>query len=287
MDLAINSPFRYAGGKFYARKLILEHIKPHRLYVEPFTGGGSIFFAKSKATKNILNDIDTELINCYRIIQENPEDLIAVLRGEEASKERHAFYKNEFKPSNRLEQAQRWFYLNRTSYSGIMNMKNCYFGYGDKYSMRPENWGRNILRTAHKLQNVQLTSMDFEVVLDNLPENDSIFLFIDPPYFNADQDKFYTCSFNKEDHFRLSECLKRNAYKFNFLLTYDNSPEVIALYGWATAICEKEWNYTISRTDDQSKNGREDVEKKKGERSKGKEIFILNYATVEQLHCFF
>ena len=44
--------------------------------------------------------------------------------------------------------------------------------------MRPENWGRNITRTSLKLQNVKFSSLDFEGVLDNLPENDSIFLFI-------------------------------------------------------------------------------------------------------------
>jgi DNA adenine methylase len=156
MDVAINSPFRYAGGKFYARKLILEHLQPHRLYLELFAGGGSIFFAKPKAQSNWLNDIDKELVNCYQMIKEKPQALIASLHGEQALKERHTYYKHEFIPQNDLERAQRWFYLNRTSYSGIMNMKNCYWGYGDKYSMRPENWANNILRTSQKLQNVTL-----------------------------------------------------------------------------------------------------------------------------------
>jgi DNA adenine methylase len=286
MDVAINSPFRYAGGKFYARKLILEHLQPHRLYLELFAGGGSIFFAKPKAQSNWLNDIDKELVNCYQMIKEKPQALIASLHGEQALKERHTYYKHEFIPQNDLERAQRWFYLNRTSYSGIMNMKNCYWGYGDKYSMRPENWANNILRTSQKLQNVTLTTLDFEEILDNLPSDDRIFLFIDPPYFNADQDKFYTHSFNKEDHYRLSRALLRNANKFNFLLTYDNCPEICEMYDWASSIFEREWNYTISRTDDQTKNGRTKSEKVKGERSKGKEIFILNYASVGQLAIF-
>lgn len=46
MTDAINSPFRYAGGKFYARRLILEHIPQHNRYIEPFAGGGSIFLRK-------------------------------------------------------------------------------------------------------------------------------------------------------------------------------------------------------------------------------------------------
>jgi len=270
MDRAINSPFRYAGGKFYARRLILEHIPYHLCYVEPFAGGASIFFAKPKAKSNILNDIDEELMNCYRVIRDYPNELTGHLRDEKASKERHAFYKNEFKPRNDMERAVRWFYLNRTSYSGIMNMQNCYWGYGDKYSMRPENWPQNIRRTSVKLQGVTLTSTDFEEVIENAEDN--AFLFIDPPYYNADQDKFYTHAFKREDHLRLCDVLKRNSERIRFLLTYDNSQEVRELYQWARAIYDKSWNYTINRTDDQ-KNGT----RRKGTRYQGREIFIINY----------
>jgi DNA adenine methylase len=147
----INSPFRYAGGKFYARKLILEHIPPHNFYIEPFVGGGSIFFAKELVLHNWLNDVDPEVVNCYLQIRDNVEALITTLDGHEATKEKHSYFKNQFIPTNDLERAQRWYYLNRTSYSGIMNMQNCYWDYGDKYSMRPENWPRHLRRCSAKL----------------------------------------------------------------------------------------------------------------------------------------
>lgn len=271
----INSPFRYAGGKFYARKLILELLPQHDNYIEPFAGGASIFFAKKKVKNNWLNDIDPDLINCYTIIRDYPEDLIDRLKDEKALKERHTFYKKEYKPNSELDRAVRWFYLNRTSYSGIMNMQNCFWGYGDKYSMRPENWPRNIHRTSLKLQGVKLTSLDFEVAIEKA--EDKSFLFIDPPYFNADQDKFYQFSFRKNDHLRLSAALKRQKGRIKFMITYDNSPEVRELYSWATEIHEKQWNYTINRTDDQ-KNGTD----KKGARYKGREIFIVNYLSTKQ-----
>lgn len=275
MDQEINSPFRYAGGKFYARKLIIEHIPDHNYYIEPFAGGASIFFAKPKVKKNWLNDIDKDLINCLVIIRDYPDELIKKLEGEKASKERHAFYKNEFKPKTNLDKAVRWYYLNRTSYSGIMNMQNCYWGYGDKYSMRPENWPRNILRTSAKLQGVKLTTLDFEDVIAQAPKGS--FLFIDPPYFNADQDKFYACSFKKDDHFRLEKILKKYREKIKFLITYDNSSEIRNLYPWVKDMHEREWNYTINRTDDQ-KNKTD----KRGSRYKGKEIFIVNYDSIRQ-----
>ena len=291
MNGSINSPFRYAGGKFYARKLILAHIPYHTAYIEPFAGGGSIFFAKPKTKFNQLNDIDSELVNVYLTIRDNPDDLIyflkrrlvkesrvpekftkEVLFGDPlpATKELHGFFKNEFKPQNKLERAGRWFYLNRTSYSGIMNSQNMYWGYGDKYSMQPKNWAQNILRTSEKLQKVKITNLDFEEVIDNAP--DDALLFLDPPYFNADQDKFYQHFFSKEDHFRLAECLRRNRERLKLFITYDNTPEIRELYNWMLEMHDKEWNYCIQRTDDQKNRT-----SKKGERYKGKELFILNY----------
>ncbi len=214
-------------------------------------------------------------MNCFIIIRDHPNELIERLKNEQATKKRHHYYKNIFKPKTKLDKAIRWFYLNRTSYSGIMNMKNCYWGYGDKYSMRPENWPDNILRTSEKLQNVRLTSFDFEKVIEEV--KDRAFLFIDPPYFNADQDKFYTHSFKKEDQFRLCNVLKKHSKRFKFLLTYDNSPEIKKLYNSTNSLHEKEWNYTINRTDDQ-KNGTT----RRGTRYKGKELFIVNYDSIKQ-----
>ncbi|MBA7695148.1 Modification methylase DpnIIA [subsurface metagenome] len=271
----INSPFRYAGGKFYARRLILQYFPQHSHYIEPLAGGASLFFAKPKVEYNWLNDTDSELMNCFLIIRDRPDELIERLDGEVASKERHGYYKNEFVPQTDLDRAVRWFYLNRTSYSGIMNMQNCFWGYGDKYSMRPENWPRNIHRTCVKLQDVILTSYDFERVVEEA--EDGSFLFIDPPYYSTDQDKFYTHTFSKDDHLRLCNLLRRYSNRLKFLITYDNSPEIRALYDWANEFYEEEWNYTINRTDDQ-KNGTN----RKGTRYKGRELFILNYDFTSQ-----
>lgn len=268
----INSPFRYPGGKFYARKLILEHIVPHSHYIEPFAGGASIFFAKQKALHTVLNDVDVDLVNCYLIIRDHVEDLIILLDGIQATKENHHYYKNIYQPTSKLERALRWYYLNRISYSGIMNMQNCYWGYGEKYSMQPKNWPTHLRRCSRKLQEVEITCLDFEQTIANAP--DDAFLFIDPPYFNADQDKFYTHSFDKDSHYRLARVLRAHAHRLKFLLTYDNSPEIRDMYSWSTQMLDREWNYTINRTDDQSKKTSD-----KGKRYMGKEIFIMNYAT--------
>ena len=98
-NVPINSPLRYAGGKFYARKLISEHMIPHTYYIEPFAGGGSIFFYKEKVESNWLNDLDENLIRVFRYIRDYPEELIDWLAGRKAAKGIHNWYKNQFKPN--------------------------------------------------------------------------------------------------------------------------------------------------------------------------------------------
>lgn len=271
----MNSPFRYAGGKFYARKLIAEHLINTDVYCEPFAGGASVFFYKTKSRINILNDLDEDIMLVYEIIRDRVDEMIELLSTfKEPSKEAHSYYKNEYKPTNELEQAVRWYYLNRISYSGIMKFENMYFGYGDKYSMRPENWPRQLLKNSAKLQGVELSSRTAIDIIDNLPNNS--LAFVDPPYFNADQDKFYTKYFSRQDHLDLVECIRRNKDRLKLFITYDNCDEIKELYSFMPNMYDKEWNYCISRTDDQ-KQGKKLADGYQGTRKQGKELFILNY----------
>ncbi len=269
-----NSPFRYPGGKFYARRLILDVLPDHQGYCEPFAGGASIFFAKPKSAVSVLNDLDEDVINTLICIRDDVEGLISLLHGVPAKKELHHYYKDFYTPTTDLERAFRWFYLNRTSYSGIMRQENCYWGFGDKFSMRPENWPPHLRTVSDKLQGVTLKSEDFEPVIDSLP--DGYFVFVDPPYFDADQHKLYTCTFDEADHQRLAECLHRNSDRLSFLLTYDDHPGVKTLYKWANTLTPQRWNYTINRTDDQ-RNGKKRKDGHRQSRSKGRELFIRNY----------
>ena len=75
-----NSPFRYPGGKFYARRLIMDEIPIHDDYCEPFAGGASVFFAKRPVRHSILNDLDTDVINTFRQIRDRAEDLMALFK---------------------------------------------------------------------------------------------------------------------------------------------------------------------------------------------------------------
>lgn len=258
----VKSPFRYAGGKFYALKYILPFIDclPHDEYREPFVGGGSVFFGKKKADINWINDLETDMIDVYRAFS-NPENIPLFanrLENEVATKERHAEMKESI-PITEFDAIYRTYYLNRTSYCGIINAPA--WGYKDGKSSPPQNWTNFIEDVCPKLKDVKMTSLDFSDVILAPAKGKRVLLYLDPPYFLADQKRAYTKSFSKDDHLRLCELLKQTEHYF--CLSYDDVPEVRELYSWAN-IYSLSWLYNTAN--------------KKGEkRELGAELIITNY----------
>ena len=121
-------PFRYPGGKFYAMNILQpfwEEVE-HKEYREPFAGGATVFFNKPKVKNCWLNDLDSELIECYRTMQ-NPELRIKMaedFKTEIATKKR---WKEVFESetNSNYEIARKYFYLNRTSFSGKLVSAAC------------------------------------------------------------------------------------------------------------------------------------------------------------------
>jgi len=260
----VKSPFRYPGGKYYALKFILPflHSVPHDEYREPFVGGGSVFFGKEKVKHSWLNDLESDVIKTYKVIsvEKHKNWLVEKLNFEVASRERHAEMK-EFIPKNDLEIAYRTYYLNRTSYSGII--KKPAWGYALGKSSPPENWHR-FLKNAHpKLSGVRLTSLDFEEVIYADPVGESVLMYLDPPYFLADQKRAYTKYFDLHDHHRLCSALKIT--KHYFCLSYDDCPQIRELYSWAN-IYERSWFYNTANSS--------------GSRKIGNELIITNFEVI-------
>jgi DNA adenine methylase len=258
-------PFRWAGGKFYALKILERFWKKidHDEYREPFLGGGSVFWAKEKVDINWINDIDEELIHTLEFISnfKQRDKLLELFEDEaEASKEKHTKVKGH-NPSSDLEKAYRYYYLNRTSYSG--KMKNPSWGYKPKRSLPPPRWKERIIPCSEKLQGVNLTSLDFEEVIQAPSQGRKVLMFLDPPYFKAKQENHYVKSFKMDDHVRLAKVLKKT--KHNFFLTYDDCDEIREFYSWAN-IYEINFFYRLDNSNDNDKK-----------RKKGNELVITNY----------
>lgn len=259
---SIKSPLRYPGGKFYALKHIMPYIEcvPHDEYREPFFGGGSVFFAKKKSKFNIINDLEKNIIEFYKWITDETQckALIELLNNEVVTKERHAEVR-DLLPENELMSVFKTYFLNRTSYSGIINTPA--FGYADGKSSPPQNWHKFLITASNKLQGVEIYSKDFTDIVSMPSKGKDVLIYLDPPYFHADQKRAYTKSFGIDDHLRVVEALKKCNY--NFCLSYDDCPEIRELYSWAY-INEVSWLYNTDNNHGES-------------RKACKEIIITNY----------
>lgn len=227
----VKTPFRYPGGKFYALKYLLPFIAevPHDEYREPFVGGGSVFFGKPRSQVGWINDIDGQLINVYKTFQDKQlyKKIIKTLRGETANPERYKQVK-KLEPKGDIEKACRYYYLNRTSFSG--KMVSASWGYREKRSIPPNRWSEVIEPAHKKLHGVNITSLDFEDVIKR-PSKLKVLLYIDPPYFLPSKRKHYLNGFSRKDHLRLLNLLKKT--KHAFLLSYEDCKEIRELYSWA------------------------------------------------------
>ena len=87
---SVNSPFKWVGGKSRLRKEIIQLLPPHTCYVEPFAGAAWVLFGKPPSAVEVINDIDDQLINFFRVVKEKPEELIASFEWELVARKRRS-----------------------------------------------------------------------------------------------------------------------------------------------------------------------------------------------------
>lgn len=187
---------KWAGGKRSLTERIINlfsHNTKSKSYHEPFIGGGAVFFIL-EPEKGSINDINSRLMNFYKIVRDHPYKLI-----EQASiykYEKTEYYKrrarfNE-KPKNKIEEAALFLYLNRTGYNGLyrVNSKgdfNVPFG---RYK-NPSIVNKERILAANKiLQNIRFHNEDFTYVINEVEKGDLCYL--DPPYFPTSKTANFT-----------------------------------------------------------------------------------------------
>lgn len=232
------SPFlKWAGGKGQ----LLPWLEPFfprgfRRYIEPFLGGGAVFF-HVQPRQAILGDANPELINCYQVVRDSVEDLIEHLHGHRY--EREYFYEvraqdtRELEP---LERASRFIFLNKTCYNGLYRENrqgqfNVPFG---KYARPPRIVNPANLRAAsHLLRPHDLLCASFEETVDHARAGD--FIYLDPPYLpvsaTANFTQYIRHAFRDADQQWLAQAVRTLSERGCLvLLNNSDSPRVRWLY---------------------------------------------------------
>ncbi len=178
-------PFlKWPGGKRWLAGEIAAYISAHLTgrYFEPFLGGGAVFFAL-RPRQAILSDLNRDLINTYRQVQNNPDILIARLRKKRVTA--YNYYKvRRQNPRSSLDRAIRFLYLNRTAFGGMyrLNRKGKFnVPYGGGERTPSPLWERALLKSASRALNAAtLKVSDFEDILSEAGVGDVV--YCDPTY---------------------------------------------------------------------------------------------------------
>lgn len=209
-------------------------------YIEPFVGGGAMLFYILQRYPNIknavINDINADLITCYRTVRDNPERLISFLRDIEKSylalstengrKDYFMAVRDRYntKALDDIENSALFFFLNRTCFNGLyrVNKKGAFNVPFGRYANPRICDAETIMADSEALKRVELLNGDFEDTYD-FARGNTLFYF-DPPYRPlSDTSSFndYTKeSFNDASQVRLKEfCDKINAAGFSFMLS--------------------------------------------------------------------
>jgi len=233
-------PFlRWVGGKRWLINKV-DHLIPKEInnYFEPFLGGGAMFIhlIQNKKIKEIsfLSDINTDLINSYEMIKQNPEELIKELKRYKNEKD---FYYEERKKKHRidLKRASQFIYLNRTSFNGIYreNLKGEYnVPYGNKNYKKLFEFD-NLKQLSTLFANSEFSSNDFDNIKNKVKKGD--FVFLDPPYTVVHSlngfIKYNQKLFSWEDQIRLKDLvLFLEKENINFILSNAYHQSIDDLY---------------------------------------------------------
>jgi len=179
----VTEPFlKWAGGKrWLANSDQLPLPVSFDRYIEPFLGGGAIFFHLAPA-RAILSDVNVELIHLYTVLRDSPRELMELMQHHHGKHSSSYYYDVRSQvPEGGLERAARTMYLNRTCWNGLyrVNLKGVFnVPIGTKSTVVFDD--EDFEGISCRLQRAELVCCDFEPTIAQATQGD--FVFVDPPY---------------------------------------------------------------------------------------------------------
>lgn len=239
------TPFlKWVGGKRQLLPKILVHLPKNfreLKYFEPFIGGGAVLF-HLQPKNAVLNDFNKELINVYRVVKNNLDDLIIDLKKHKNTSE--YFYKirgldrtEEFCELSDVQRASRIIYLNKTCFNGLYRVNNAgEFNAPFGRYKNPNIVNEPTLKAVNKFlnnNNIEIYNKDYSDIIDQVDSNS--FVYLDPPYHpisaNSNFTGYIQGGWDMFDQIRLREaCDKLNEKGTKFLLSNSSAQLILDQY---------------------------------------------------------
>lgn len=218
-------PLCYIGGKRAIAKQIIALFPEHTTYVEPFAGGAQVFFRKEPSKVEVLNDLDQDIVNFYRVCQLHAEELIRYLRFTIVSR---AWFdllmKTDPATLTDVQRAARFLYLSKNTFAGLVVRRNFHINVVQPPSFNPERLPELLEETRNRLARVQIENLPYHEVVKRYDRPTTLF-YLDPPYYAR---KLYRHNLENADFVKMAALLA--TIKGKFVLSLNDVPEVRAIF---------------------------------------------------------
>jgi DNA adenine methylase len=218
-------PISYIGGKRALAKKIIALFPEHTTYVEAFAGGAQVLFQKEPSKVEVINDLDGEIVNFFRVCQAHHEELIRYFRFVLVSHRWFDLQKATDPASlTDIQRAARYLYILKGSFASLVRHPNYHW-----HVVQPPGFNLErlplLLENAHKrLERVQIENLPYEKILRRYDRPTTLF-YCDPPYYNR---KLYRHNFERKDFEKLAERLR--TLRGKFILSLNDVLEVRSLF---------------------------------------------------------
>lgn len=211
----------WVGGKRKLAKHLLPLFPAHTCYVEPFCGGAALFFMKGPSKAEVLNDINSDIVNLYRVIQNHLEEFIKQFKWALTSREIFQWLKDT--PPDTLtdiQRAARFYYLQKISFGAKVECRT--FGTS---ATGPSKL--NLLRLEEtlseawlRLHRVTIEHLDWKTCITRYDRPDTLF-YLDPPYWKT---QGYGVPFGLEQYDAMAELARR--CKGKMIISVNDHPDM-------------------------------------------------------------
>ena len=252
----------WIGGKRRLARHILPLFPAHTCYVEPFCGAAALYFLKEPAKAEVLNDINGELVNLYRVVKNHLDEFVRQFRWALTSRQLFKWLQaTPPEPLTDIQRAARFYYLQKNAFGGKVAGQT----FGTAATAPPR---LNLLRleedlsAAHvRLAGTYIEHLDWAVCIERYDRPATLF-YCDPPYWGTEG---YGMGFPLDQYARLADLAK--SIKGKMVISVNDVPEmrdafkglamdrVDLTYTLAKAGARKRWGELVIRNFDAGLRG--------------------------------
>ena len=243
----------YHGSKGRLAKWIAGLLPPHRIYVEPFVGSAAVLLAKRPAVHEVVNDIDGDVVNFYRMLRDRPADLEQACRMTPYA--RDEFYAADLREAgiDDLERARRWWIRVTQGFGAITRAGNGWAlstRQGGSDAGAVANRRAQLEAVAERFSRVAIENRDACEVIEAHATPETV-VYADPPYLGGTREMHSTKAYahemtSEDDHRRLA-------------VTLHETPATVLLSGYHSSLYDElygDWHCIERSVTRSSSNGR-------------------------------